>query len=181
MGLDGNAALVTVRRFAVWGDEMRPIRVLVLFVLPLIVACAELDDGRVWRKPPNSDLLNGIRASRCQYNAPDKVYFKFNSSDLVPISKGILREQADYLRCFGYGETLLIEGHADERGTREYNLALGLRRAAVVRDYLIALGVAPDRVSIVSYGKERPAVSRSDEEAWSQNRRAVSLLVKNAP
>lgn len=117
----------------------------------------------------------------CDTYFPNSVHFAFDSSTLTRNAQYVLREQVGVISCRGDRPNIVIEGHADERGTREYNLALGLRRAAAVRDYLIALGVAPDRVSIISYGKERPAVSRSDEEAWSQNRRAVSLLVKNAP
>jgi peptidoglycan-associated lipoprotein len=71
----------------------------------------------------------------------------------------------------------VIEGHADERGTREYNLALGDRRATAAKNYLVALGISPDRIETISYGKERPAVLGSDEAAWAQNRRAVTVLV----
>jgi peptidoglycan-associated lipoprotein len=72
--------------------------------------------------------------------------------------------------------TITIEGHCDERGTREYNLALGERRAAATKSYLVALGVSPDRLSTISYGKERPAVLGSNESAWAQNRRAVFVV-----
>lgn len=152
---------------------------LALLVL-CIGGCTVSPEQQVSRKPPSS-AYGGVRPMPCYSYFPSSVYFAVDSSTLTRSAQNALREQAGVIACRGDRPDIVIEGHADERGTREYNLALGLRRAAAVRDYLIALGVAPDRVRIVSYGKERPAVSRSDEEAWSQNRRAVSLLVKNAP
>jgi peptidoglycan-associated lipoprotein len=86
-----------------------------------------------------------------------------------------LRAQAEWLNAYGY-VTVTIEGHADERGTREYNLALGERRAVAVRNYLVALGVSPSRINIISYGKERPVSFCSNESCWSQNRRGVMVL-----
>jgi len=103
-------------------------------------------------------------------NVGDRVFFDFDRSDLRPDA----RETTDRLAVWlnnNPSVTLTIQGHADERGTTEYNLALGERRANSVRDYLIALGVSPNRLSTISYGEEVPAVSGQGEYAWSQNRR----------
>ncbi|GBE42199.1 outer membrane lipoprotein Omp16 precursor [bacterium BMS3Bbin10] len=108
-------------------------------------------------------------------NAGDKVYFTVNSSQLTPEAQATLRGQAQWLGKYPqYSVTL--EGHADERGTREYNIALGARRASAVRTYLSGLGVNPGRLRTISYGKERPVAVCNDISCWSQNRRAVTVL-----
>ena len=106
---------------------------------------------------------------------PDRVFFATNKSSLTTASRATLRKQATYLRK-NKKLNVTIEGHADERGTREYNLALGEKRAQAVKNYLIGLGINPDRVSTISYGKERPAVVGSNDGAWAQNRRSVTLV-----
>ena len=103
------------------------------------------------------------------------VYFGFDSSELAVEAQAILDRQAAFLNV-NPTMVVIIEGHADERGTREYNLALGDRRAVAVRDYLLAKGLNAARVRTVSYGKERPAVSGSNEEAWAKNRHAATVL-----
>ena len=103
------------------------------------------------------------------------VYFGFDSSELAGEGQATLDRQAAFLNV-NPTMVVIIEGHADERGTREYNLALGDRRAVAVRDYLLAKGLNAARVRTVSYGKERPAVSGSNEEAWAKNRRAATVL-----
>jgi len=103
------------------------------------------------------------------------VYFGFDSSELAGEAQATLDRQAAFLNV-NPTMVVVIEGHADERGTREYNLALGDRRAVAVRDYLLAKGLNAARVRTVSYGKERPAVSGSNEEAWAKNRRAATVL-----
>jgi peptidoglycan-associated lipoprotein len=103
------------------------------------------------------------------------VYFGFDSSELASQAKAILDRQAAFLNV-NPTMVVIIEGHADERGTREYNLALGDRRAVAVRDYLLAKGLNAARVRTVSYGKERPAVSGSNEGSWEFNRRAATVL-----
>ena len=103
------------------------------------------------------------------------VYFGFDSSELAVEAQAILDRQAAFLNV-NPTMVVIIEGHADERGTREYNLALGDRRAVAVRDYLLAKGLNAARVRTVSYGKERPAVSGSNEESWAKNRRAATVL-----
>lgn len=99
------------------------------------------------------------------------VYFAFDSSELASDTKDALKSNADYLKANGNVD-IQVEGHCDERGGRQYNLALGERRAKAVRDYLVALGVESKRLSTISYGSERPKAEGSDESAWSQNRRA---------
>lgn len=98
-------------------------------------------------------------------------YFEFDRTELKPRARSLLAEHADYLRAHPE-VSIVIQGHTDERGTREYNLALGERRAAAVRDYLQSLGVSASQLSVVSYGEERPVDPRSTEAAWAQNRRA---------
>ena len=108
-------------------------------------------------------------------NVGDRVFFETDSSDLTPQSRATLDKQAQWLTRYAqYAFT--IEGHADERGTREYNLALGARRAQAVRDYLISRGIAANRMNTISYGKERPVAVCDDISCWSQNRRAVTVL-----
>ena len=108
-------------------------------------------------------------------NVGDRVFFDFDKSDLRPDAIDTLNRQADWLNANG-AITVTIEGHCDERGTREYNLALGERRAAAARQYLESMGVGGGRMDTVSYGKERPAVLGSNEAAWAQNRRAVMVV-----
>jgi len=105
----------------------------------------------------------------------DTVFFGFDSSELAVEAQATLDRQAAFLNV-NPTMVVIIGGHADERGTREYNLALGDRRAVAVRDYLLAKGLNAARVRTVSYGKERPAVSGSNEESWAKNRRAATVL-----
>jgi peptidoglycan-associated lipoprotein len=103
------------------------------------------------------------------------VYFGFDSSELAAEAQAILDRQAAFLNV-NPTMVVIVEGHADERGTREYNLALGDRRAVAVRDYLLAKGLNASRIRTVSYGKERPAVTGSNEGSWEFNRRAATVL-----
>ena len=105
----------------------------------------------------------------------DRVFFATNKSTLTTASRDTLRKQAAWMRKKGKDLTFSIEGHADERGTREYNLALGERRANAVKDYLMTYGISGSRLSVISYGKERPVNSGSNPLAWSQNRRSVTV------
>ena len=105
----------------------------------------------------------------------DRVFFATNKSTLTTASRDTLRKQAAWMRAKGKALSFSIEGHADERGTREYNLALGERRANAVKDYLMTYGISGSRLSTISYGKERPVNSGSDPLAWSQNRRSVTV------
>ena len=105
---------------------------------------------------------------------PDRVFFATNESVLTTASRDTLRKQAAWMRT-NDSLSFTIEGHADERGTREYNLALGERRANTAKDYLMTYGISGNRLSVISYGKERPVNSGSNPLAWSQNRRSVTV------
>ena len=136
-----------------------------------VVACAKKDD---------QSAMNGAAAvpgSQQDFvvNVGDRVFFDTDSSDLSDQARATLDKQAQWLNNYNrYSFT--IEGHADERGTREYNIALGARRAETVREYLISRGVAATRMRTISYGKERPVALCNDISCWSQNRRAVTVL-----
>jgi len=108
---------------------------------------------------------------------PDRVFFATNKTGLTSASRDTLRKQATYLRK-NKDLNVTLEGHADERGTREYNLALGERRANAAKDYLMTYGISGKRLSVISYGKERPINPASSPLAWSQNRRSVTVKVK---
>jgi peptidoglycan-associated lipoprotein len=112
-------------------------------------------------------------------NVGDRVFFESDSSELTPQSRTTLEKQAQWLNQYNrYSFT--IEGHADERGTREYNIALGARRAQATRDYLASRGINASRMRTISYGKERPVAVCNDISCWSQNRRAVTVLNANS-
>ena len=108
-------------------------------------------------------------------NVGDRVFFSYNSAELDDDAKELLQDQVAWLKQYS-NVSVIIEGHCDERGTREYNLALGEKRAQSVKNYLISLGISSDRVSTISYGKERPAVVGSNDGAWAQNRRSVTIV-----
>jgi len=123
-------------------------------------------------------LLDGPRPGTQQdlvVNVGDRVFFGFDRSDLDHEGRRTLEMQAEWLKRYP-GVNVTIEGHCDDRGTREYNLALGERRANSVKSYLVALGVEPYRISTISYGKERPAVMGANAQAWAQNRRGVTIV-----
>ena len=108
-------------------------------------------------------------------NVGDRVFFAFDSFELDADAQELLQDQAAWLKQYNK-TSITIEGHCDERGTREYNLALGEKRAQAVKNYLNGLGISTSSLSTVSYGKERPAVVGSNDAAWSQNRRAVTVI-----
>jgi len=108
-------------------------------------------------------------------NVGDRVFFAFDSFELDADAQELLQDQAAWLKQYNK-TSITIEGHCDERGTREYNLALGEKRAQAVKNYLNGLGVSTSSLSTISYGKERPAVVGSSDEAWSQNRRSVTIV-----
>jgi len=130
-------------------------------------------------KPGDQAGLAGAGAPGSQQdfvvNVGDRVFFETDSTELTPQARATLEKQAQWLQTYNqYAFT--IEGHADERGTREYNIALGARRAQTVREYLASRGVSAQRMRTISYGKERPVAVCNDISCWSQNRRAVTLL-----
>ena len=134
------------------------------------------------KKTPNSAADLGLGSASTPgstqdftVNVGDRIFFDTDSSVIRADAQGILSRQAQWLNKYSqYG--IVIEGHADERGTREYNLALGARRAAATRDFLVARGVSANRLKTISYGKERPVAVCDDISCWSQNRRAVTAL-----
>ena len=107
-------------------------------------------------------------------DVPDRVFFSYDSYALTSAAQSTLSKQAKWLKA-NPSETISVEGHADERGTREYNLALGDRRANAAKDYLMSQGISSNRVTTISYGKERPVKSGSNDTAWAQNRRSVTV------
>ena len=146
---------------------------IVIFATLILSACSTAKksgniDGDVYTgKETVKYLASGV---------PDRIFFATNKSSLTTASRATLRKQANYLRK-NKNLNVTIEGHADERGTREYNLALGERRANAARDYLMTYGISGKRISVISYGKEKPVNPASTPLAWSQKRRSVTVKV----
>ncbi|MDC2992394.1 peptidoglycan-associated lipoprotein Pal [Pelagibacteraceae bacterium] len=134
---------------------------------------ASVDEGSI-TETSGSGIVAGSQEDLI-VNVGDRVYFGYDSSELDSDALELLQDQVAWLKQYSNVE-VTIEGHCDERGTREYNLALGEKRAQAVKNYLIGLGISPDRVSTISYGKERPAVVGSNDGAWAQNRRSVTTI-----
>ena len=118
-------------------------------------------------------------AEDLRVNVGDTVHFDYDRSDLHSADRNILQRQAAWLQKYP-GIRVQVQGNCDERGTREYNLALGARRANSVKDYLVSLGISPDRIETISYGKERPICTESTDSCWAQNRRAVTVIESGA-
>jgi peptidoglycan-associated lipoprotein len=127
--------------------------------------------------PTPSGPRPGSQADFVASVASDRVFFDTDKFDIDAEDMATLRSQAAWLSRHA-GARITIEGHCDERGTRDYNLALGERRANAAKNYLASLGIDPGRMTTISYGKERPVALGSDETAWAQNRRAVSIVVE---
>ena len=144
----------------------------------IVVACIALSACATSKKSTGQMQGDGYTGTdTVEYLAsgvPDRVFFATNESVLTTASRETLRKQAAWLRK-NSKITIVLEGHADERGTREYNLALGERRANAAKDYLMTYGISSDRISVLSYGKERPVDSGSNPLAWSKNRRSVTV------
>ena len=148
---------------------------LVIFACLALSACATKKTSDAVGGQIQGDVYIG--SDTVEYLAsgvPDRVFFATNESILTTRSRDTLRKQATWLRE-NTNVNVVIEGHADERGTREYNLALGERRANAAKDYLMTYGVSAGRISVISYGKERPVDSGSNPLAWSKNRRSVTV------
>lgn len=126
--------------------------------------------------PPPSGPAPGSQADFMASISADRIFFDTDKSDVDDEDRATLRSQAEWLMRYP-GKRITLEGHCDERGTRDYNLALGERRANAAKNYLAALGVDPGRITTISYGKERPVALGSDETSWAQNRRAVTVTV----
>jgi peptidoglycan-associated lipoprotein len=150
-------------------------------VAALIVAALAM--GACAKNPANGDVGALANASAATpgsqqdfvVNVGDRVFFNSDSTELTPVSIATLDKQAQWLRSYGQ-YSFIVEGHADERGTREYNIALGARRAQAVHDYLVSRGIPAHRMKTISYGKERPVAVCDDISCWSQNRRSVTVL-----
>ena len=146
---------------------------LVIFTTLVLSACstakksADIEGDVYTGKETVEYLASGV---------PDRVFFATNKSSLTTASRATLRKQATFLRK-NKNLNVTIEGHADERGTREYNLALGERRANAAKDYLMTYGISGKRISVISYGKEKPVNPASTPLSWSQNRRSVTVKV----
>ena len=150
---------------------------LVVFVSLLMTACAA--QKRAAKDSGSGLLQSDVYSGKdtvefLATGVKDRVFFGTNKSILTTASRDTLRKQAAWM-WKSKDITVTVEGHADERGTREYNLALGERRANAVKDYLLTYGISGGRVSVISYGKERPVNSGSSPLAWSQNRRSVTV------
>jgi peptidoglycan-associated lipoprotein len=159
--------------------NLRPLSLLA--GLLLLAACsqspatnANAGGGATTAAPATSSVVPGSAQDFIQ-NVGDRVFFDFDKSVIKPEGQQTLQRQAQWLQKYP-NVTVTIEGHCDDRGTREYNLALGERRATAVRNALVALGVSANRIKTISYGKERPAVLGDNEAAWAQNRRGVTVI-----
>jgi peptidoglycan-associated lipoprotein len=128
--------------------------------------------------PPPPGIVPGS-VQDFKVNVGDTVHFAYNEYNVEDQDKNTLQKQATWLNKYPAVQ-ITVEGHADERGTREYNLALGARRANAVKEYLVSLGVSTSRLQTVSYGKERPICTESNEDCWAQNRRGVSTITSGA-
>ncbi|MBX3521412.1 MAG: peptidoglycan-associated lipoprotein Pal [Xanthobacteraceae bacterium] len=145
-----------------------------LFALMLAVAACSTNNNPDANNP-NANANTPGSVQDFVVNVGDRVFFESDQSELTPQARATLDKQVQWLQQYGQYQ-FTIEGHADERGTREYNIALGARRAQTVRDYLVSRGINPQRMRTISYGKERPVAVCNDISCWSQNRRAVTVL-----
>ena len=154
--------------------KFRAVKLVVLLAAALTIgACAKNPE----QNPGLANASAAVPGSQQDFvvNVGDRVFFETDSSELTQQALGTLEKQAQWLRAYPQ-YTFTIEGHADERGTREYNIALGARRAQAVRDYLASRGIQTHRMRTISYGKERPVAVCDDISCWSQNRRAVTVV-----
>ena len=147
---------------------------LVILVILLLASC---ENNEKFKNSLDTSQISESDIEYFQNLVGDTVLFTVDQSGLRPDAISILKAQADWLKEKKF-LPITVEGHADEQGTREYNLALGARRATAVREFLIAKGIDQDRISIVTYGKERPLRVCSNEDCWSKNRRATTVVGK---
>jgi len=149
-----------------------------LFLSLTLAGCAKKNQGIDGSSGAGGFGTSSARPGSAQdftVNVGDRILFQVDSSAIRPDAQTILQRQAQWLARYPH-YNITIEGHADERGTREYNIALGQRRAAATRDFLLRQGVAGNRIRTISYGKERPVATCDDISCWSQNRRAVTVV-----
>ena len=144
-----------------------------IMALMFVAACSNNNNDQT--PPSASTTVTPGSVADFKQNIGDRVYFDTDMSSIREDGRAVLAKQAEWLKKYT-NYPITIEGKCDERGTREYNLALGERRANAARQYLIAQGIPADRIKTISYGKERPAVLGSNETAWAQNRRGVTVI-----
>ena len=147
---------------------------LVLMASLILTACATTKKVSMGNQMQGDVYTGTDTVEYLASGVPDRVFFATNESVLTTASRDTLRKQATWLRS-NSEINVVLEGHADERGTREYNLALGERRANAAKDYLMTYGVSANRISVISYGKERPVDAGSNPLSWSKNRRSVTV------
>lgn len=143
-----------------------------LFALLFAAACGENNPGTGAAGTAAPGSIQEFQSSA----VGDRVFFALDSSEITSEGRATLDRQVDWLKKYGSKYKVTVEGHCDERGTREYNLALGARRATAVKNYLTARGISDGSLGTISYGKERPDSQGSDEAVWSRNRRGVTVL-----
>jgi peptidoglycan-associated lipoprotein len=144
-----------------------------------LAACSKKNQPDLEAGGPGSGQFAPGSKGQFETEIGDRIYFLVDQSNLTPEAQETLRRQAQWLQQYPQ-VTVQIEGHADERGTREYNLSLSARRATATREFLIAQGVDPNRIASIAYGKERPVALCDAEQCWSQNRRAVTVITGGA-
>jgi peptidoglycan-associated lipoprotein len=145
----------------------------------MLAACSSTDEAAGGSSSSTSGQIAPGSQEDLVANVGDRVFFDTDKSSLSDEARATLQRQAAWMELYP-NLTFTLEGHADERGTREYNLALGGRRANAAKDYLVSLGVDGGRLNTVSYGKERPVCLESNENCWAQNRRAVTVIASGA-
>lgn len=145
----------------------------------MVAACSSTDATSSATPSSSTSTVTPGTQQDLVTNVGDRVFFDTDKSNLKDEGKATLQRQAAWMKLYP-NLTFTIEGHADERGTREYNLALGGRRANAVKDFLVSLGIDGSRLNTVSYGKERPVCLESNEDCWAQNRRAVTVVANGA-
>ena len=148
-------------------------KIIILSIFPLVIGCATQVSDLVTStnySSAESDKYESV--DKIDTNLDDLIYFEFDKASLSSDSKDLISEYVEFAKN---AKAIRLEGHCDERGTREYNLALGERRANAAKDYLITYGISADRISVISYGKERPVDSGSNPLSWSKNRRSVTV------
>ena len=148
------------------------LKAMILGLMLVVAGCSNLRDES---QNPGQNATPGS-AEDFTLNVGNKIFFLTDSSELTPEAKATLDRQAAWLKIYPRYSLVNLEGHADERGTREYNLSLGARRANAARNYLISQGIPADRMKVISFGKERPVAVCNDISCWSQNRRVETLL-----
>ena len=151
----------------------------IMLLTSFLAACATAPTETSSSSTSQSDVVGGIyvgtdTVEMLAIDVPDRVFFAYDSYSLAASAQATLNKQAKWLKA-NPSVAIAVEGHADERGTREYNLALGERRANAAKDYLMTYGISSDRITVLSYGKERPVDSGSNPLAWSKNRRSVTV------